>query len=56
MQQLPAEWADFRGTTYDETGTAGGSKGSNNSVLSVKTPIDADESHTLLGRETRRWL
>ena len=44
LQQLPAEWADFRGTTYDETGTAGGSKGSNNSVLSVKTPIDADES------------
>ena len=44
LEQLPAEWADFRGTAYDSSGAIGGSKGSNNTVLSVKTPVDADRS------------
>lgn len=44
LQQLAAQWADFRGTSYDATGKAGGSKGSNNTVLSVQTPVDADRS------------
>ena len=44
LQQLPAEWADFRGTTYDQSGKAGGSAGSNNTVLAVPTPVRAEDS------------
>ena len=44
IQSLPAEWADFRGTSYDASGTRGGSAGSNNAVVSIQTPIDADAS------------
>ena len=43
---LSSEWADFRGTSYDGT-TAGGTAGSNNGAVSVRTPINADEG-TLL--------
>ena len=44
LQQLPAEWADFRGTSYDKSGTPGGAAGSNNTVVSIPTPVDADAS------------
>lgn len=44
LKMLPAEWADFRGTSYAADGTMGGSKGTNNTVLSVKTPITAEGS------------
>lgn len=43
---LSAEWADFRGTSYTGT-TIGGAAGSNNSALSLRTPINAGEG-TLL--------
>ena len=43
---LNAEWADFRGTSYTGT-TIGGAAGSNNSALSLRTPINAGEG-TLL--------
>lgn len=43
---LSAEWADFRGTSYTGT-TIGGAAGSNNSALSLRTPINAEDG-TLL--------
>ena len=43
---LSAEWADFRGTSYTGT-TVGGAAGSNNSALSLRTPINAEDG-TLL--------
>ena len=43
---LSAEWADFRGTSYTGT-TIGGAAGSNNSALSPRTPINAEDG-TLL--------
>lgn len=44
LLSLPAEWADFRGMSYAADGTAGGSAGSNNAVISGKTPVDADKA------------
>jgi len=44
LRQLPAEWADFRGTSYDTNGTPGGTAGSNNAVVSIQMPVDADAS------------
>ena len=44
LRQLPAEWADFRGTSYDANGTPGGTAGSNNAVVSIQMPVDADAS------------
>ena len=44
LRQLPAEWADFRGTSYDANGTPGGAAGSNNTVVSIQTPVDANAS------------
>ena len=47
---LNAEWADFRGTSYTGT-TIGGAAGSNNSVLSLRTPINAGEGTLLWARK-----
>lgn len=44
LQSLSAEWADFRGTSYDAGGVPGGSAGSNNAVVSIRMPVDADTS------------
>ena len=47
---LSAEWADFRGTSYTGT-TIGGAAGSNNSALSLRTPINAGEGTLLWARK-----
>ena len=44
LKMRPAQWADFRGTSYAADGTMGGSMGSNNTVLSVKTPVSVEKS------------
>ena len=43
---LSAEWADFRGTSYTGT-TVGGTAGSNNGAVLLRTPVNAEEG-TLL--------
>lgn len=42
-QTLPSQWADFRGTSYDENGNLGGSAGTNNAIINAKTPVSAED-------------
>lgn len=41
---LPAVWADFRGTSYDDGGNIGGAALSNNTVLDAKLPVSSENS------------